>query len=428
MNKKTKITEYNNFYSKFGHFLFYFIALLIGFNFLLRLNVGLNRSVPVFQFIILLITIALFLNILINYSGSLTIPRLNGVQYYKYYLIFSLVSLLIAILFNTNALIIYIYGFLPFILFLFTYKNMKKSFFNKILIVVNISMLLITIIGWLTRLGIVPLDFFYWKASLSQYQLGYWGIRYAASTRNGDYIYPLVGLAISSYLFLLKNKNLLHSILYLILIFIYALTLLASLSRAAIIIALFCLIYIFILSKKKQRIIIIFFLFLIAMFDYKFIIRFLDFRYMTIIKSIFLNPLKYNNHFSNYDRLEILKDGILASILNPIGYGIGNYKSIYHIWEIHRNFNSNKTGEDNFLTILIERGWVVFLFYILMFISVLKKTFNSSKITFNKIFLPLLIIYFLFNYELHNIFVNMLFYIILMDYYLISKEVSNEQL
>ncbi len=428
MNNKTKITVYNSFYSKFGHFLFYFIALLIGFNFLLRLNVGLNRSVPVFQFIILLITIALFFNILINYSGSLTIPRLNGVQYYKYYLIFSLVPLLIGILFNTNALIIYIYGFFPFILFLFTYKNMKRIFFNKILIVVNISMLLITIIGWFTRLGIVPLDFFYRKASVSQYQLGYWGIRYTVATRNGDYIYPLVGLAISSYLFLLKSKNLLHSILYLILIFIYALTLIASLSRAAIIIALFCLIYIFILSKKKQRIIIIFSLFLIAMFDYKFIIRLLDFRYMTIIKSFFLNPFKYNNHFSNYDRVQIFKDGILSSILNPIGYGIGNYKSIYHIWEIHRNFNSNKTSEDNFLTILVERGWVVFLFYILMFISILKKTFNSSKITFNKIFLPLLIIYFLFNYELHNIFVNMLFYIILMDYYLISKEVSNEQL
>ena len=50
-------------------------------------------------------------------------------------------------------------------------------------------MVLVTTIGWLLRLEIIPVDTFF-DVIDSEFDIGYWGLRYTDSTRNNDYLYP----------------------------------------------------------------------------------------------------------------------------------------------------------------------------------------------------------------------------------------------
>ncbi len=381
------------------------IAFLSGLNFLNQFKIS---SISLFLLVMLIVTMGVYF-----FRKRLYIP-LGAPKYYLYYVLASLIPLLIGVIFNIQAFFTFIYTLLPLVLFILTYKNIDYKFYNKFLLTIFISMLLITLVGWLIRLGIVEFNFFFEKAPESEFLIGYWGIRYLESSRNADYLYPMLGMAISIYFFI-KNKNPIH----IVFIFIFLLSLLASLSRTALIISFIALIILFLFSEKKVKLYTLFFLLVIIIYNYEFIYGMFNSEYSSIISSIF-SLESTENRFSNTARLKILEYALSSSLFNPFGYGIDNYGSIYNIWDI--NDRISYSAENAYLTILVEKGWFSFFFFLLFWLLILKKAFQIKTITLNKILVPVLTIYFLFNYELNNIFANFIIYILLIDYYLQSTK------
>lgn len=383
------------------------LVLLSGFNFLPQLKLN---TIPMFQILLVIIII-----ILVVKRKKFYMPKKYIViKYYWYYLLISLISLIIGFSFEPVALVTYLYGLFPFLLFILTYRSIDENSYNKLLSVMNISMLLITILGWMIRLEILDYNMLDSKIIESQFNLGYWGIRYIESTRNADYLYPLIGLSISVYHYL-KRKN---AINFLLIIF-YALTLMASLSRAALIIAIITILILFVLTSKRNKIILFTTFIGLIVINFHTIEILFEKQYSSIISSIFtLESTDYR--FSNTDRINIIKHALYASILNPFGYGIDNYGVIYSYLNIEDKIVYS--GENAYLTILVERGWVAFFFFMLFWSSLFKNIFRNKYISFNTIAVPLLFIYFSFNYELNNVFACFIFYFIFLDGYLVTKE------
>lgn len=382
------------------------LVLLSGFNFFNQFKIA---SIPLFQSLFFLIIIILVITAKKFYK-----PKLKGVKYYEYYLYLSLPPFVIGMINTKAALFTYMYSIFPFLLFLLTFKKLDYMYYRKLLIGLNISMLLVTLAGWLIRLGYIDFDFFFTDVIESQYALGYWGLRYIESTRNADYLYPLIGLVISMYFYIDKRN-----IVNLVLIFIFILTLIASESRAALIISILSLLFIFTLSNKKTKILFIFILISVISLNYEFLYNMFTSKFELILLSIFsLESIDYK--FSNTSRLNIIQYALTASAFNPIGYGIDNYSSIYHIF----NFDGrvSYSAENAFLTILVERGWFALFFFLFALLAMLKKAYQRKKITLNKILIPMLLVYFFFNYEFNNVFANFIFYIVLIDYYITSKK------
>jgi hypothetical protein len=380
------------------------IMLFAGFNYLPQFKIF---NIPIFQTLILFITLFAITN-----TVRQKLPPLSAFKLYGFYIIFSLPALLIGLLkYDFVALQIFSYNLFPFLVFLFTYNKISLAKFKVILIVLNTSMFLIVTIGWLIRLGIIPLNTLF-EVSISEFRLGYWGISYQPSTRNHDYLYPLVGLAISSYLFV----NLKNGILNLSLILIFIITLIACFSRGAIIIASFSILMLFRIASTNRKFIIISILVVLVITNLQYVRNEYQTTYKAIISSIFELKNK-DNKFSNADRINVIEDAFKASILNPLGYGINNYGSIYK----DTDKQISNSAENAYLTILVERGWLASFFFILTFISTIKNIINTNKIGLNHFLIPFLLIYFLFNYELNNAFACFIFYIIFLDAYLVKQ-------
>jgi len=278
-------------------------------------------------------------------------------------------------------------------------------------------MLLITIIGWLIRLELIHLNLLFHSIVESEFLLGYWGIRYLESTRNADYLYPLIGLAISLY-FYLSNSNK----IYLFLTIIFQLTLIASLSRGAIIIAILTLFFLFYIAEKRIKIYSLLVLIILFFINFDYIYNIYLTQYAIILESIFQTKSIQHN-FSNESRIVILTDAIYSSLLNPIGYGLDNYQMIYSIFDF--NTRVSNSAENAFITILVERGWVAFLALLLIFFATIKYAYNYQNLNLNKVLAPMLLIYFTLNYELNNMFSCFTLYILLLDNYLNSNEKGN---
>lgn len=364
------------------------------------------ETIPVFQ---MLLAITIFISLFINKLSKNTVVT----KKYLLYILASVPSLFISLISDDfGGLLVFMYTLFPLLLFLTTYFQIDKNFYWKLLLSLNISIVLIVITGWLLRLSLIPTTFFF-DVIPSEFNIGYWGIQYTSSTRNHDYLYPLVGLAVSIYFFNLNKYKLVN----LCLILFFIVTLLASLSRGAIIISVVATFYLLKKSTLNNRFIIILFFSLLVLINFNLIKKQYSSAYNTIISSIF----ETDNHlsqFSNVDRLEILKDGFNAAMINPIGYGIDNYSKIYDSRSVKRISNS---AENAFITILIERGWVASFFFLQVFWLLFKQSTLKGVVSLNRYLVFFLLIYFFFNYELNNGFATFIFFIMFLDNYFSAK-------
>lgn len=400
-----KIIWQKNF-SSISYYALILTLLMSGLNFLPQFKIG---SVPGFQIILLFTVIIFYLK-----SRSFNIPRLQAVKLYSSYLVFSFIALVIAIPFNLTAPLTYLYTLLPFLLFIFSYQILNRVKFDKLLFWLNISMLGITIIGWMIRIGFIDYRSIYEDILSAEFLLGYWGIRYLESTRNSDYLYPLIGLIISMYFFLKYKKN-----TNLILIILYCLTLIASLSRAAIVISALAFLILIYQSSAKAKFKLIGIIGILVILNYDTIMNMFSDQYYSILSSIFTSE-STESKFSNEDRLQVIVYALESAIINPFGYGIDNYSAIYSVFNIKDRVSNS--AENAFLTILIERGWFALITFLLFWKTLFVMAYRNNNMTLNKIALPLLLIYFFFNYELNNIFGCFIFYVLLVDYYLTASE------
>ena len=281
------------------------------------------------------------------------------------------------------------------------------------LYILNLSMIIIVSIGWLLRLSIIPMDTFF-EVELPQFKIGYWGIRYLSSTRNHDFLYAVVGLSISLYLYIS------HRIKYisLVLIIFFEITLIASFSRTAIIVVFLSLILLYKESTKSIKYIFISLVLALIILNIDIVKSSYDSTYKSIISSIFELKNK-DTRFSNSDRIEVIGDALSASLINPVGYGINNYAHIYY--NKSNNKRVSNSGENAFLTILVERGWLALLFFILTFKSLFFTLRKSKNYSLSYFLLPFLTIYFIFNYELNSVFPCFLFYILFLDSHFLKQ-------
>lgn len=388
------------------------MMIFAGFNFLPQFRL---IGIPYFQLLIVFcILIGLFfLKIKTDFA-------IAEIKYYSWCLLASIPAFFIGLLLEIeNSFLVYLYALFPYLLFIATIDLIDKYLYHKLLAILLISMVLVTTIGWLLRLEIIPVDTFF-DVIDSEFDVGYWGLRYTDSTRNNDYLYPLIGLPISMYFYVLKK----YKILNITLIFFFIITLISSLSRAALIISCLSIVQLIRLSTTQLRAGVIVVLFLVVSFNFNFIMNEYDAKYNLIINSIF--KLKdTDSNFSNEARLIIIEDALESSITNPFGYGLCNYSSIYE--GNYREHISN-SSENAYLTILVERGWLAFIFFINFLYYSFKTSVKSDEINLNKFLIPFLLIYFLFNYELNNVFGNFIFYLVFLSSFFMNEALKSNQI
>jgi len=387
-------------YNIIFNIIFSISILLSGFNFIPNLRF---YNIPFYHFSIFIF----ILSILFFSKINLKLKVYNFEVYYKLFIIFSIPSLIISVILNKeNAILVFFYNITPIIIYNFYKNNLSIEQYYKFAFLLLISVFIIVIIGWLIRLNLIPINVFY-DVKIKEYLLGYWGIKYQTSTRNHDTIYPIVGLAYS-FLFYKQAKNK----IYLFLCLFFMITLIASLSRGALIITI---IFTFILTYKELKLRnFLFFLFLL--FSFYIFYNLSNYIYWDVIFDNFLSIFETkneNSRFSNEDRLLIAKKAIESSLFNPIGYGIENYSSIYET-----NINKSYTAENVFLTILVERGWLAFIFYFRYIYSIL----NLNKLNHYNLINYFLCIFLLFNYEINNLFINMLFFFAMINLNIFNNE------
>ena len=385
-------------YNAITRFFLILLTLFSAFNYLPLFKFS---GISYFQiFIILILVISLF-----KYKR---IPKVKNkvVNLYFYYLIFAIPSCILGFYLTgkVSSIFVYLYIVFPLMVFVFTKDFIDYEFYHSLLQYLNISILLFTTIGWLLRLNVIPMNTFF-DVDISEFLLGYWGVGYLGSTRNHDYFYLLTGYSISIYFILINKKVFLNSFLVLI----YAVTLIASLSRGAIIISFVGILYLIYDMKFISKIVTILTFIIIIIISREIIIEEWNSRYSSILGSI-IEGTKADDKFSNANRLTIIKESISAALINPFGYGIENYSEIYP-----KNYTGDisNSGENAYLTILVERGWLSFIFFSLF---ILQGIFNSiNKTRFDKYFMIFCSIYFLFNYELNNVFVAFSFYFVFLS-------------
>ena len=374
------------------------LVLISGFNFLPQFKLG---PIPVFQILIVTSLLTSFYNINKNTKNT------NVTRCYLLYILTSLPSLFIGLFLEiSNVFLVFIYTLFPLLLFLTTYIKISKLFYLKLLWGLNISMILIVVVGWLLRFSFISSTFFF-DVIPSEFKLGYWGIQYTESTRNHDYLYPLVGLSVSVFFYTL-NK---YKLVCLGLVVFFIITLLASNSRGAIVVSV---IAVFLLLKKSTAInkfVALLFFAIIVIINFNIISNLYTIRYESIISSIFRTK-DQESRFSNGERLSILNDGFNAAVVNPIGYGFNNYSYIY---ESRPGARVSNSGENAFLTLLIERGWLALFFFLKTFWFLYKEATFKGGVSLNRYLTLFLFLYFMFNYELNSSFATFMFFIMFLD-------------
>ena len=389
--------------------LLFTILLISGLNFM---PFAKSNGIPYFQVLIVVYILFFFFPLKKE-------PNLKSLAIYRYYLISSLPCLLIVFIIDnskiSDALLIYSYALFPYLLFRISYRYLNLLIFKRMLVALSLSMILIVTIGWLLRLEIIQMNTIF-DVKEAEFLLGYWGISYKSSTRNHDYIYPLIGLCIHLYFYYTNYFKKIS----LLLIFIFSITLIASFSRGAIIIT--CILSFLLLKKSSTKKIasISLLLFILISYNYSYILTIFDSNYQEIILSIF-ELQNSNSSFSNADRITVWGDAFKASIVNPFGYGISNYSYIY---DKSYSGRISFSGENAYLTLLVERGFLSFCIFLWFMIYLLKRNLRNAT-GLNIFIIPAISVYYLFNYELNSVFPNFIFFLILVSDYLRSKH-SNQ--
>lgn len=307
-----------------------------------------------------------------------------------------------------DALYFYLYTAFPLCL----YYGTKNKYFNlqKLLLAAQASLLLVIFLGWAIRLEFLPYNFLYSEVMQSEFKLGYWGISYLGSSRNHDYMYVFACASFSLYLYQ-RAHNKLSKAIEIIIFLLCQITLLASLSRGAMIICIlnFIILYLSLDKGGKRAFWLFFILFLLIGGSYLY--QHFGKIYSNIFKSIFglETTSLWGGDYSNDQRKDIIKNALFHGISNPIGYGIQNYKSI--------TGDDIASSENGYLTILIERGWLSFYYFATFLIRILYKIYKREITNKNLNFylVPALAVYFLFNYEFTAYMCVFLFYLILIS-------------
>lgn len=279
-----------------------------------------------------------------------------------------------------NAILTYLLGLSAFSSSSLILKSSRKE--RLILFRTMLAVCLVVVLyGTLIRLLIIPSIFF--KSETSELLIGYWGIRYQPSTRNADYIVPLLALIINRHITGIDSilSKLIQVFLSVILIF--------SLSRVALIIAIMALLEIFIKSGLKT---IVLFTLSALTFFYTKIIDYFEF-VPDIFRSIFEGGKKY----SNADRESLLIDTLHSIKSNPLGQGVGAFE-----------IAGKHSAESAFLTIFVEYGWC-FSICFLLFLFI--KWINRG--VFNILAKTMVSLYFMFNYELNHFLGTFMFAFVL---------------
>ena len=325
------------------------------------------------------------------------------------FVLFSIPSYLLSVYFNSTLISLPFFYFVIFYtILLLNNKNLDEDFVVLLFKYVLFSAFLITLYGWLIRFSFVGDGSYDDEAKTAELMLGYWGIRYDPSTRNSDFLYSLLGSAIAISLYM-KTKKLGYSML----IVFFNITMIMSYSRAALIIALLSFLVMFLLIGKRSKLLSLIILVVLIAFNYEFLKPYYD-----IISTNFVSIFSLaDTNYSNAERIEIASLALYAAILNPIGYGLENYKIIYDIFG--SELSAKSSGENAFLTVLVERGWGALISIVLLLVFAFKNAFKVYKkygiSDFNLIICPFLLVYMMFNYELNGIYLNYIFFLILLS-------------
>lgn len=366
--------------------------LTIPFNFIPGLRVS---GVPI-PFILLGITVLYYFNPL-RFSSKL---KTESFHLYTLYVFASLPIFFYSILNTPQSYLTITYSVLPFLLH---YLSPKFSIvLSKNIKWIIIGICIVSILGWAIRLNIIESTQFFPESDSGEVGIGYWGIRYMTSSRNADYLYPLFG----AYLCFTKvRKNIFISFLGVLLI----LTGILSLSRGAILISAILLIYIVrkvIFAHNIKYISGIFILITIGLIG----IKNKTAEYQKEIgknidlKEIIISIVNGGNKFSNDDRQRIYAASLKEAVYNPFGYGIDNFTL--------QSYPRTNSAENAFLTIMIERGWIPGMIFIVFFVATLFQQYKH-KLKEDMVLTLFLAIYLSVNYELNNFFANFLIYFLI---------------
>lgn len=337
-------------------------------------------------------------------------PSVKGTAVYSYrlFLFWSFPAFIIGAYYSVfDALYFYVYTIMPLLLYKST--NILIFDFKKFLFAAEISLLIVVCLGWGIYFGLLPINFLFTNVTQAEIDLGYWGISYLESSRNHDYMYPLVGGSIAMYLY--KNENIPYKrIFYLFCFAFMEITILASLSRGGMIVALLYFVLFFYGLDKRGRIVSSIIAISILLIFYDQFKELIDSFFSNIFLSIFglSETTHYGGTFSNALRKMIYEDAINAAMVNPIGYGIQNFIMTSNI--------GGGSAENAYLTVVVERGWIATVFFVQFLIRIWKETRRTLYVySLNFYLLPAIAIYFLFNYEFTSYMCVFVFYLLLIS-------------
>lgn len=336
------------------------------------------ENVPGALFLILPLALWVVFDLLLNRS------TLNKFEMtYMLYLVASIPSLFLGV-FRVGLISVYIYVY-SVIAIIFSIALSRLVVKVRYIYIGSFIVLLgLTMLGWVFRLGIIEPNSIFDSATSSEWMLGYWGIRYAASTRNADYFYPLLAAVLANRLFagrLVKNF---------VIIFLLA-TVVLSLSRAGLISAALILLVL----GYNQGLIRSFWaitLPLICLVIIGVYYGYLGPETLEIVGEIVESISKGGSKFSNADRITILARTCEEIGHYPFGVGIGNFNL--------PGLNT-ASAENAFFTIFLERGWLAGIFFasLLYQMATFKRFWRSSS----ALTMIVTVIYLSFNYELNNL-------------------------
>ena len=317
------------------------------------------------------------------------------IVYTKIYLFYTIVSLPVIFfsIYNIPSSIKTIaYTIIPLIVLIFYTDFINQYHLHAKFLLIGIF--IVVIFGWLFKYNILSPMLFFPEAKEAELNIGYWGIRYMISSRNADYIYPIVGSILS---FKLVKSNFYKYIF----IFFFLLTALLSQSRGAFIISVsHILIMVFSNNKFKDSKYLIIILTLLVFF----IPNFVDLNFLeSLIDSIF--KIDKSSTFSNYERANILSLTLDQFLSHPFGLGIDNF---------YLGTTGSRSAENAFLTILVERGFFPGILFLFMLFKILKDSFYSKSKTL-LLFSISTFGYLIFNYELNNFFMNAILLIVICE-------------
>jgi len=358
-------------------------------------------GIPLFQAILFLY---LILGMVLS---TLYYPKNIAIKMYGMYLLTSVPSLFVALYYEEQqALLTFVYSLIPYILYLVINNKIYKNQYVKLLYVMQITILCIVLVGWAIRLEILPTNIFY-DVSMIQFDFGYWGIRYLSSSRNSDYVYPMVGLALSLYFFFIVKKPLVNFLLSLM----YIITLMASFSRAALVIALLSFVALFLTIVRMK----LYSYFVMVMVFSSYALSFIDTSKLDEYALISASIFKLSNidaRFSNEQRIAIVESALISSPKYPLGVGLERYRVIYDN-ELKREYMPSYSGENAYITILIERGIIPFIFFILFQYHLFKSISFKGDFSLATFLFPMYLFYILFNYELNSAFFSFIMFFII---------------